>query len=230
MARGETASDNFIIRRSLRTHDRKVLFTKLHPSGQELRQSRPWRRYRDRKEDHRKLVSTGPNYKVYADVGLSYACTRLLRTLFDTGAGHSFVRENELSDGRETKMSTESLPIICDAKKNPLQMLGIVKLHVLLSTTQVFLKLTVSNTLAALAIVEAYFCNQYVTAMGSKQKLVELDNCECIPTIPKLRGRTRSQPLLPDGLVFPIGNPRPSSLLYVANRFTARAHANLGSC
>lgn len=65
-------------------------------------------------------------------------------------------------------MSAELLLNICDANKNPLQILGIIKLRVDLNHTRLALKSISCDSLAASAIIEA---------------LVELDSGDCIPTI-----------------------------------------------
>lgn len=113
----------------------KILSRKLAASAQKFCHSRPWRRYRGSKDNHHTFGSNGRNYILYGNIGLSYACTSRRVALLDTGVGTNFVRENKLPDGVETQMSTGLLSNICNAYKNPLQMLGIVKLHVPLSST-----------------------------------------------------------------------------------------------
>lgn len=122
--------------------------------------SHPEWRYRDSNDGRRIFVSTCRNYKVYANIDPSFTCTRRLVAIPDTGAGPNFVRESELPDRFETQLSTGLLPNICNAYRNPLQMLGIVKPHVLLGNTQETFNFIVCKTLAASAITGAEFCDQ----------------------------------------------------------------------
>lgn len=109
--------------------------------------------------------------------------------ILDTGAGPNFIRKSELPTGLETQLSTKPLPNICDANKNPLQMLGVIKLRVHLGHTQVTLKFIVCKTLAPSTIIGAGFCERSVNSIQLTQKLVELEVTLASPSYGSLEGK-----------------------------------------
>lgn len=112
------------------------------------------------------------------------------------------------------QMPTRPLPNICDANKNPLRVLDVVKRHVNLGTTQAPLRSIVCKILATEPIIKADFCDQYFKAVRLIQNLVELDRGHCIPIVRKSCVCLKSQPPLPDGLIYIKGNPGQSTLSY----------------
>lgn len=115
----------------------------------------------------------------------------------------------------------------CDSNKKPLQMLGIVKLRALLGSTQASLKFIICETCAASAINTADFYNQYVMAVRPKQKLVEMNNSDCILIVQKPQSGTRLQPSLLDGRTYPKDNSQPTSLFRVAKKSSLPAHSQM---
>lgn len=89
-------------RRSLPATISRILLSKLAISRQELCYSCPWRRYRDSKEDRRKLVSATHKYKLYTDIGLNFVRRRRLVAILDTEADRNFVCKSVLPDGFES--------------------------------------------------------------------------------------------------------------------------------
>lgn len=111
-----------------------------------------------------------------------------------------------------------TLQNICDAYKNPLQMSGFVKLHVLLDSTHATFRFNACKTLAPLAIIGTDLSDQYVSDIRSKQMLVKLDNGDCIPNVRKPCVRTMLQSSLPNGLTYVVNSAQPSPFIRVAKK------------
>lgn len=75
------------------------------------------------------------------------------------------------------------------------------------------LEFIVCETLAAAAILGADFCDLQAKAKRPKQKVVELDNSDCIQIATKQKGRLRDRPPLPDKLAYLKDSPGVSPLL-----------------
>lgn len=86
-------------------------------------------------------------------------------------------------------MSTEPPPNICGVNKSPLTMFGKIRLQFYSGHTTVSFKFIVDETLETFAIMGTDLCDQRVKAIRSKQKVVQLDTCYCIPTVRKPRER-----------------------------------------
>lgn len=135
----------------------RVLAGKAPSSRQTLPHSHLWRRFQGGKDNCRIFVSTGRNYKVYADTGLDYFCMHCLVTILDTGARPNFIDKKKIQIGFNTKIYAGPLQNICNANRNRLWMLGTTNFRVYLDHKSVALKLIVWNTLAAFATVGASF-------------------------------------------------------------------------
>lgn len=144
--------------------------------GQQLCDERTWRQYKCCKDDRCSFVA--PRSKLYVHVNFNLDYTRMPRlvSVLDTRAMPNFIGRSKLPNGFESQMSTGPRSDICNVNWNPQRMLGTTKMLVYLGNTRVALKLIISETLAAAAILGINFSDQHVRTIRSKRKLVELDS------------------------------------------------------
>lgn len=131
------------------------------------------------------FVSTGCNYKLYANIGLAYTCEHRLMTKRNTGAGPNFKSKNELPIRFEIPIPNRPLPNVCNANKISVRMLGIINLQIHVGHTRDTIQFIVCETLAASAIIGSDFCDKHLKAIWPKLKLEELDSGNCILIVRK---------------------------------------------
>lgn len=123
------------------------------------------------------------NYKVYAGPGDLFATTRREFSVLVAEAGTNLIRQNESKEHLYQLLKQGPVPDIYDANNRLLDIFGTTSLAVRLRKISVTVIFTVCKTLAEAAVSGTASCNQYVGAIRTTIKLVELENGFTIPIV-----------------------------------------------
>lgn len=69
-------------------------------------------------------------YKVFADISTTNAILVSTLAILDSSTDNNFIRKDSLPTGYETYLKPGTLPSVCDASGNQLDMYGVVTLQV----------------------------------------------------------------------------------------------------
>ena len=137
------------------------------------------------------------NYKVYADLGYRHQFMVRKLSILDTGAGPNVIRKSELPTELLNHLEFGPVPNVADANRNPIRILGIIRLLVRLGSHLSKVPFLVAEKLAAPVILGADFCDRYVEAIRPRKRVVELDDGSTVPIVRRPAKRPSNGPPLP---------------------------------
>ena len=175
-----------------------------------LKLCRPWKRNRDDSESGL-LVLAKRNYKVHAYIGPKGMPMMRHVTVLDTGAGHNFIRFDQLPPSAHRMIRQRILPDIRDANKGRVQSLGVITLRVQLGLYQSRVDFVVCERLSVPVILGCDFCDRHVEAIRPRSKEVELDDGTTVPIVKAPAKRSRESVPLPQAFAFPSHRDRIST-------------------
>jgi len=144
-------------------------------------------------------------------------------TVLDTGAGHNFIRLDQLPPEARKVIRQRNLPDIRDANKGRVRSIGVITLRVQLGSHQARVDFVVCERLSVPVILGCDFCDKHVEAIRPRSKTVELEDGTTIPIIRAPTKRSRRSVPLPKAFEFPTRHERPSFKVKLAEPYRLRA-------
>ena len=174
-----------------------------------LKLCRPWKRNRD-DSSAELLVLAKRNYKVHAYIGPKDLPMMRHVAVLDTGAGHNFIRLDQLPPAARRMIRQRALPDIRDANKGRVRSLGVVSLRVQVGLYQSRVDFVVCERLSVPVILGCDYCDRHIEAIRPRSKEIELDDGTTVPIVRAPTKRSRDSVPLPKAFEFPTQTERPS--------------------
>ena len=188
----------------------------------DLKLCRPWMRNRD--DTHAELlVLAKRNYKIHAYIGPKGMPMLRHVTVLDTGAGHNFIRFDQVPPQAHKLIRQRALPDIRDANKGRVRSLGVVTLRVQLGLYQSRVDFVVCERLSVPIILGCDFCDRHIEAIRPRSKEVELEDETKVPIIKAATKRSRESVPLPRAFAFPTHRERISTKVKLTEPYRLRS-------
>ena len=142
------------------------------------------------------------NYKVYANVGMSTKNMRRFVAALDTGAGSSFIRQDELPQHMQKNIEPFQQQVdIRNVTGKPVPISGTIRLSVQIGSKTEKFQFLVAKDLATAIVLGCNYFDQHVECIKPRRRIIEMDDGSTTPIV-RRASRSQVEALLPEEQVY----------------------------